>query len=154
MSSYFCIIASPFFVWNLAVSEIAPGVTSEKKSGPPQDAREKKTVGGLPTSLTKKTRKVEQFPFFIYVLRGSRFTTILTSAFPEVDGVFCEFSYFDERRNPTAISQIAASSHILLLRKYSTCAPRLPTPNAKPVYLRGPRFYDTCVKPGLQTCEL
>ena len=93
----------------LRFCEIAPGVTSEKKSGPPQDAREKKTVAGLPTSLTKKTRKVEQFPFFIYVLRGSRFTTILTSAFPEVDGVFCEFSYFDERRNPTAISQFAYS---------------------------------------------
>ena len=78
----------------------------------------------------KKTRKVEQIPFFIYVLRGSRLTAILTSVFPEVAGVFSEFSFFDERRNPTAISQIAASSHILLLRKYSTCAPRLPTPNA------------------------
>ena len=60
----------------------------------------------------KKTHKVEQVSFFIYVLRGSRFTTILPSAFPGVDeifalmeylcvdgtfGIFREFSYFPDQ---------------------------------------------------------
>ena len=102
-----------------------------KKAARPKMRAKKKNRSRHPDLFNeKKTRKVEQFPFFIYVLRGSRSTTILTSVFPEVDGEFSEFSFFDERRNPTAISQIAASSHILLLRKYSTYAPRLPTPNA------------------------